>query len=147
IAPRVGSDWKGWVNKLRNSPGAIKHYLPNGGAPAEGDVMKLPALAETLKAIAKNGPRAFYEGPIAEDMAATLAACGSVLTVEDFARHRGEEQTPISTNYRGLDLVEMPPNGQGLTALVLLNILENFDIAALDPLSADRFHLQLEAAR
>jgi gamma-glutamyltranspeptidase/glutathione hydrolase len=147
VAPRVASDWKGWVGKLGNSPGAAKHYLPNGGAPAEGDVIKLPALAETLKAVAKSGPRAFYEGPIAEDMAATLAAIGSVLTPEDFARHRGEAVTPISTNYRGVDLVEIPPNTQGLTALVTLNILENFDLASLEALGPDRFHLMLEAAR
>jgi gamma-glutamyltranspeptidase/glutathione hydrolase len=147
VAPRVASDWKGWVGKLGNSPGATKHYMRNGGAPAEGDVIKLPALAETLKAIAKNGPRAFYEGPIAQDMAATLAAMGSVLTPEDFARHRGEAVTPISTNYRGIDLVEIPPNTQGLTALVTLNILENFDLSSLEALGPDRFHLMLEAAR
>jgi len=147
VAPRVASDWKNWIAKLGNSAGATKHYLPNGGVPAEGDVMKLPALAETLKAIAKNGPKAFYEGPIADDMAATLAAKGSVLTVEDFAKHRGEAVTPISTSYRGVDLVEIPPNTQGLTALVTLNILENFDLAALDALGPDRFHLMLEAAR
>ncbi len=147
VAPRVASDWAKQIGKLGNSPGATRHYLFDGKSPTEGDVIKLPALAATLKAIAKDGPRAFYEGAIAEDMVATLQARGSVLTVEDFARHRGEAQEPISTNYRGLDLVEMPPNGQGLTALVLLNILENFDMAALDPLGADRFHLMLEAAR
>ncbi len=147
IASRVSFDWHKQVGKLGNSAGATRNYLFNGQAPAEGDVIKLPALAATLKAIAKDGPRAFYEGPIAEDMVATLNAQGSVLSLEDFAKHRGEEQTPISTNYRGLDLVELPPNGQGLTALVLLNILENFDLASLDPVGADRFHLQIEAAR
>jgi gamma-glutamyltranspeptidase/glutathione hydrolase len=147
VAPRVASDWKGWVGKLRNSAGATRHYLPNGGVPAEGDVMKLPALAETLKAIAKDGAKAFYEGPIAEDMASTLAEKGSVLTVEDFAKHRGEAVVPISTNYRGVDLVEIPPNTQGLTALVTLNILENFDLASMEALGPDRFHLMLEAAR
>src|SRR2546423_9623819 len=80
-------------------------------------------------------------------MQAALAGLGSVLTAEDFARHRGEAVTPISTNYRGIDLVEIPPNTQGLTALVTLNILENFDLSALDPLGPDRFHLMLEAAR
>ena len=80
-------------------------------------------------------------------MAATLAARGSFLTADDFARHRGDVVTPISANYRGLDLVEIPPNGQGLTALVMLNILENFDLKALDPLGPERFHLVLEAAR
>src|SRR5207237_82980 len=103
--------------------GATRDYRFNGRAPEEGDIVKVPALAATLKAIAKDGPRAFYEGPIAEDMASTLAALGSVLTAEDFARHRGEAVTPISTNYRGVDLVEIPPNTQGLTALVTLNIL------------------------
>jgi gamma-glutamyltranspeptidase / glutathione hydrolase len=147
VAPRIAADWAGWVGKLGNSAGATKHYLSGGRAPAEGDIVKLPALAETLKAIAKDGPRAFYEGPIARDMVATLQAAGSVLTEEDFARHRGEAQTPISTNYRGIDLLELPPNTQGLTALVMLNILEHFDLAALAPLGPDRFHLMLEAAR
>ena len=147
VAPRVASDWSKAVGKLAADPGATRHFLPGGHAPAEGDVMKFPALAATLKAIAKDGPRAFYEGPIAQDMVKTLAARGSVLTADDFARHHGEVQTPISTNYRGLDLAELPPNGQGLTALVLLNILEHFDMAALDPLGPDRFHLMLEAAR
>src|SRR4029079_1554910 len=147
VAARVASDWKALVGKLGNSPGATRHYLSNGRAPEEGDIVKLPALAATLKAIAKDGPRAFYEGPIAKDMAATLAALGSVLTAEDFARHRGEAVTPISTNYRGVDLVEIPPNTQGLTALIALNILENFDLGTLEPLGPDRFHLMLEAAR
>jgi gamma-glutamyltranspeptidase/glutathione hydrolase len=147
VASRVANDWKGLVGKLGNSAGATKHYLPNGRAPAEGDIVRLPALAETLKAIAKSGPRAFYQGPIADDMAATLAAAGSVLTAEDFAKHRGEAVTPISTNYRGVDLIEIPPNTQGLTALVTLNVLENFDLASLDALGPDRFHLMLEAAR
>jgi gamma-glutamyltranspeptidase/glutathione hydrolase len=116
-------------------------------APALGDIVRLPALAATLRAIAALGPRAFYEGPIAEDIVATVKARGSFLTTEDLARHCGDLVTPIAANYRGLDILELPPSGQGLTALVLLNILENFDLAALDPLSAERFHLALEAAR
>ncbi len=147
VAPRVAWDWKRYVGKLAADPGAAKYFLFNGAPPNEGDVIRFPALAATLKAIAAKGARAFYEGAIAEDMAATLAARGSFLTAEDFAAHRGEAVTPISTNYRGLDLVEIPPNGQGLTALVMLNILENFDLAALDPTGPERFHLVLEAAR
>jgi gamma-glutamyltranspeptidase/glutathione hydrolase len=147
VAARVALDWAGLVAKLGNSPGATRHYLFDGKAPAEGDVVKLPALAETLKAIAREGARAFYEGPIAQDMVTTLAERGSVLTSEDFARHRGEVVTPISTNYRGIDLVEIPPNTQGLTALVTLNVLENFDLPALESLGPERFHLMLEAAR
>jgi gamma-glutamyltranspeptidase/glutathione hydrolase len=147
VAARVAWDWAAVTEKLARDPGATRHYLFDGRAPAEGDVVKLPALARTLKAIAAQGPRAFYEGPIAEEIAATVSARGSFLDVEDFARHRGEEAVPISGNYRGLDILELPPNGQGLTALVLLNILERFDLGALDPADPERFHIALEAAR
>jgi len=147
VAARIAWDWAREVGKLRADAGAARHFLFDGSAPAEGDVVKLPALARTLRTIAAKGPRAFYEGPIADDIVATVAARGSFLTAEDLARHRGEVVAPISTNYRGLDVLELPPNTQGLTALVLLNILERFDLAALDPLGPDRFHLALEAAR
>ena len=147
VAARVAWDWARYVAKLKADRGASRHYLFGGAAPREGDVIRFPALASTLKAIAKNGARGFYEGEIAEDMAATLAARKSFLAVEDFATHRGEAVTPIATNYRGVDFLEIPPNGQGLTALAMLNILENFDLARLDPLGSDRFHLVLEAAR
>ncbi len=147
VAARVAWDWQRHVGKLKADPGASNHYLFNGGAPKEGDVVRFAALATTLKTIAAKGARAFYEGEIADDMAKTLETRNSFLTAEDFSRHRGDAVEPISTNYRGLDLVEIPPNGQGLTALVMLNILENFDVASLDPLGAERFHLALEVAR
>jgi gamma-glutamyltranspeptidase / glutathione hydrolase len=147
IAPRVAYDWALAAPRLARDAGAARHYLPVGEAPAVGDVMRFPALAATLSAIAKEGPRALYEGPIAEDIAATVQAKGGFLAASDLAAHRGETAEPISTNYRGLDVVELPPNGQGLTALVMLNILERFDLAALDPAGAERFHIVLEAAR
>jgi gamma-glutamyltranspeptidase / glutathione hydrolase len=147
VAARIAWDWGRAVAHLSADAGAARHYLHAGRAPAEGDVVKLPALAQTLKIIAAQGPRAFYEGPIADDMVATVSARGSLLTAQDFAEHHGEVVTPITTNYRGLDVFELPPNTQGLTALVLLNILEGFDLAALDPLGPDRIHLALEAAR
>jgi gamma-glutamyltranspeptidase/glutathione hydrolase len=147
VAQRVAWDWARRIGKLAADPGARQHYLVDGKAPQQGDVLRAPALATTLRAIAAKGARAFYVGEIAEDMVATLAARGSFLTLADFANHHGEQVTPISTNYRGLDLTEIPPNGQGITALVLLNILENFDLAALDATGPDRFHLMLEAAR
>jgi gamma-glutamyltranspeptidase / glutathione hydrolase len=147
IAARIAWDWAQAVGKLRADVGAARHLLFHGRAPAEGDVVRLPALAQSLKAIAAQGPRVFYKGPLAQDMVATVAARGSFLTTEDFARHRGEEAVPLATNYRGLDVLELPPNTQGLTALVLLNILERFDLKALDPLGTDRFHIALEAAR
>ena len=147
VASRIASDWAQMVAKLRADIGAARHYLFDGCAPKEGDIVKLPALAQSLATIAAKGPRAFYEGPIAQDMVATVAGRGSLLTGEDFAHHRGEVVTPITTNYRGLDVLELPPNSQGLTALVLLDVLERFDLAALDPLGPDRFHIALEAAR
>jgi gamma-glutamyltranspeptidase/glutathione hydrolase len=147
IAPRVAYDWAMAADRLRADPGAARHYLPNGRAPAEGDMMRLPALAATLQRIASGGPKAFYQGDIAADIVATLKAHGSFLTEEDFAAHLGEAVEPISSNYRGHDVVELPPNGQGMAALVLLNILERFDMAGLDPVGAERFHLALEAGR
>jgi gamma-glutamyltranspeptidase/glutathione hydrolase len=146
VAPRVAHDWTFAVEKLQADPGASRHYLVDGKAPAAGDIMRFPALAATLKAIAARGPKAFYEAAAA-DIVATLAPRGSWLTPDDFARHCGEEVTAISSNYRGLDVVELPPSGQGLVALVLLNILENFDLAKRAPDGAERLHLALEAAR
>ena len=147
ISARVAFDWARFIPRLQADPGCSKYYLFGGAPPKEGDVIKLPALAQTLKTIAAKGARAFYEGEISDDIVATVAARGSLLTAEDFANHKGEVVAPISTNYRGLDLLELPPNGQGLTALVMLNILENFDLKKLDPLGPERFHLMLEAAR
>jgi gamma-glutamyltranspeptidase/glutathione hydrolase len=147
VASRIAWDWSQMVAKLRSDAGAASHFLFQGRAPAEGDVVKLPALARTLRAIAAGGPNAFYEGPVAQDMVATVAARSSFLTLEDFARHRGEAVAPITSNYRGLDILELPPNTQGLTALVLLNILERFDLPALDPLGPEHLHIALESAR
>jgi gamma-glutamyltranspeptidase/glutathione hydrolase len=147
VAQRVAWDWERHVAKLKADAATATHYLVDGKAPKEGDVVRFPALAQTLKTVATKGARAFYEGAIAEDIVATVSARGSFLTRDDFANHRGDIVEPISTHYRGLDLVEIPPNGQGITALVMLNILENFDLAALDPYGPERFHLVLEAAR
>lgn len=147
VASRIAFEWAKHQARLAADPGSNRHFLFGGRTPAEGDVIKFPALAATMKTIAAKGWRAFYEGEIAEDIVKTLAARGSFLAEEDFAGHRGEVVAPISANYRGLDILELPPNGQGLTALVMLNILENFDMAGLDPLGPERFHIVLEAAR
>jgi gamma-glutamyltranspeptidase/glutathione hydrolase len=147
IAARVAFDWGRFVTRLKSDAGTAKHYLFNGASPKEGDIVSLPALAKTLKAIAAKGSRAIYDGEIADDMAATLAAHGSLITADDIAGHKGEVVKPIGSNYRGLDVLELPPNGQGITALVMLNILENFDMKSLEALGPERFHLMLEAAR
>src|SRR5690349_5266345 len=147
VAPRVATDWDRYGDVLRRDPGASRHLLLNGRPPTAGDRMKYPALAAVLRAVAAGGPKAFYEGAAAADIVATLSARGSFLRTEDFARHQGDVVEPISANYRGLDVVELPPNNQGVAALVLLNILERFDLAALEPGGAERLHIQLEAAR
>lgn len=147
VAPRVALDWERYGDVLRRDPGASRHFLLNGRPPTAGDRMKYPALAGVLRAVAAGGPKAFYQGAAAEDIVATLSPRGSFLTREDFARHQGDLVEPISSNYRGLDVVELPPNNQGVAALVLLNILERFDLAALDPGGPERLHIQLEAAR
>ena len=147
VPPRIAFDWSLNAERLRKDKGATSHYLPGGQPPAVGDVMKLPALAETLKKIAAGGARAFYDTDIAQDIVDTIAPRGNTLAASDFAAHRGEEATPISSSYRGLEIVELPPNGQGVAALVLLNILERFDMGALDPFGAERAHIALEASR
>ncbi len=147
VPPRVQLDWSLAQAKLAADPVTARIYLPGGKAPALGDVVRFPALAGTLRKIAKGGAQAFYRGDIAADIVATLQARGGFLTVEDFAAHRGEEAPPISTSYRGLDVIEIPPNGQGVAALLLLNMLECFAFSSLDPLSTNRLHILLEAGR
>jgi len=147
VQPRVAHDWAVTEAKLRKHAATSRVYLPNGEVPKVGDVVRFPALAATLRKIASEGARAFYEGEIADDIVTTLASLGGVLTMKDFAAHRGDVVTPISTNYRGLEVVELPPNGQGLAALILLNILERFDIASLEPGSPEEMHLLIEAGR
>jgi gamma-glutamyltranspeptidase / glutathione hydrolase len=146
VAPRIAHDWMLAESMLRADRGASRHFLIDGKAPAAGDVMRFPALAATLKAIAARGPKAFYDDAAA-DIVATLAPRGSWLTRDDFAAHRGDPATAISSDYRGLDIVELPPNGQGLVALVMLNILENFNLAKIAADGAERLHIALEAAR
>lgn len=147
VAPRVQLDWSLAADRLRRHAATTKHFLPGGGVPAIGDRIAFPALAATLRLIAKQGPRGFYDSEVTQDIVETVRALGSVLETSDFAAHRGDLAPPISTTYRGLDVVELPPNGQGLAALVLLNIIERFDMKALDPAGAERFHILLEAAR
>lgn len=147
VHPRVAFDWAGSAEQLAKDDGAAKHYLVSGAAPRAGAVMHLPALADTLEKIAKHGAKAFYQGEVAEDIVATLHAKGSPMTLDDLAAHRGTVETPISTRYRDINVLELPPNGQGITALIMLNILENFDLQRLGPSSAARMHLGVEAAR
>jgi len=146
VAPRVGSDWARDVETLRRDPATRKAYLPKGKPPRVGDRIAFPALAKALSAIAKHGPDPFYRGWIAADMVRRLRAEGGLHRMEDFARHRGDYNAPVATGYRGAKVWECPPPGQGLTALLMLNILSQFP-AGDDALSAERCHLQIEAGK
>ena len=115
--------------------------------PAPGTVLRFPKLAETLRRVAEGGADAFYAGEIATAMVATLTDLGGRHSVEDFAAWQPQLVTPITTRYRGVDVHQIPPNGQGIMVSMMLNVLEGFDHAAMDPLGADRFHLQIEAYR
>ncbi|WP_374367025.1 gamma-glutamyltransferase [Dongia sp.] len=149
VAPRVAYDWAQEEEKLRRDAAAAGSYLKNGKAPAISDKIALPLLAKTLREIADKGPAGFYQGWVAEDIVAACKALGGLHEMEDFARHKGDYVKPIATEYKGVKLWECPPPGQGLTALLMLNILTAFgpEKAGSDPLGADRFHLQLEAAK
>lgn len=149
VAPRVAYDWAQEEEKLRRDDAAAGSYLVAGHAPKVGDRHRLPLLAKTLREIASKGADGFYQGWVAEDMVAAINAQGGLHSLEDFARHRGDYVTPIATDYRHVKLWECPPPGQGLTALLMLNILSAIgtEHAGNDPLGTDRLHLQLEAAK
>ncbi len=147
VHARVRFDWLRVADLLDRSPESRAVFLPYGRVPDEGEVHRQPALAETLSKLASGGRKAFYEGEIAEAMTSTLKAHGGLHDLEDFAAVRGEFVTPIHTNYRGVRVHQIPPNNQGLTALVMLNVLEGFDLGALAPLSAERTHLEIETGR
>jgi gamma-glutamyltranspeptidase/glutathione hydrolase len=145
VAPRVAHDWISSAAVLKDH--ARTHYLPGGSAPAMGTLFRAPGQAEVLRRMAKDGARAFYEGEVAEDMLAALNHAGGTHSAADFESYRGAPALPISGFYKGRELVEHPPNGQGATAILMLNILAQFDIAAMDRLGAARVHLEAEATK
>jgi gamma-glutamyltranspeptidase/glutathione hydrolase len=147
VTQRTSVDWLMAVEKLQKNKAASDIYLNNGKPPAAGTVWRLPKLAATLKAIAKHGRAAFYEGELAEQMAESLRAAGGLHEADDFAATSGNFVTPIQTEYQGHHVHQIPPNGQGITALIMLNILKRFDLDGLDPNGAQRLHLEAEAAR
>lgn len=145
IAPRVAFDWTEAAKALH--PNAQKHYLINGKVPKAGEIFRAPGQAEVLRRVAKDGISAFYSGEIADDMLASLRALGGVHTAEDFASAASFPSDPVSGTYKGTELFEHPPNGQGATAILLLNILKHFDIAAMDPFGTERTHIEAEATK
>jgi gamma-glutamyltranspeptidase/glutathione hydrolase len=146
IAPRAHRDWAAQAALLGRDPNAGRIFLQDGKAPPIGSLHRQPDLADTLQAVAEGGERAFYEGPVAADMVESLRALGGLHTLEDFAATRGEYVDPIRTTFRGHEVWECPPNGQGIIALMILNILSRFE-AKGDPLDVDRLHVEVEATR
>ncbi|HPE26705.1 gamma-glutamyltransferase family protein [Albidovulum sp.] len=145
VAPRVAFDWPEAETRL--SGAARGFYLDQGKALCVGQVFRSPGQAEVLRRIASEGRAGFYSGEVAEDMVASLKAAGGSHTLEDFAATACAYTDPVSGSYRDHDLVEHPPNGQGATAILMLNILSHFDLPSLDPLGAARAHLEAEATR
>lgn len=139
--------WNRSVPVLEKWPGFTEQMTHAGKAPKEGDVWKNPNLANTLKLIAKEGRDAFYKGKIAHTIADYMQAHGGHLSYEDLASHTGEWVEPVSSNYRGYDIWELPPNGQGIAALQILNILEQFNVRSMRLDSADYVHLFTEAKK
>lgn len=132
---------------LQEFPNIKEVYMPKGKAPAKGEVFKNPLLANTLEKIAKGGRNEFYRGSIARDIDAFMKKQGGFLTYEDLSRHHSEWVEPVNTTYRGFDVWELPPNGQGIAALQILNILEGFDIAEMGFGSAEYVHTFTEAKK
>jgi gamma-glutamyltranspeptidase/glutathione hydrolase len=137
-----------WVAKsLLNQPGYRETYLPNGVAPKVGDTFRNPALAHSLREVAAHGRDAFYNGPMTETMVKFLDAQGGTHTLEDFKDFQPEWVDPVSTTYRGWTVYELPPNGQGLAALSMLNIMEQFPMGQYGHNSADALHVMIEAKK
>ncbi|HRN49967.1 MAG TPA: gamma-glutamyltransferase family protein [Anaerolineales bacterium] len=147
VAPLTSYFWgRGAANQLASAPNGAE-LLIEGRAPQPGELFRNPGLARTLRVLAEGGARAFYEGEIAEAIVAVLAEAGGVMSAADLAGHHSTWDEPIHAEYRGYRVWECPPNGQGLAALLALNILEHFTLAGQDPLGAERWHLMIEAMR
>src|SRR5450755_1288132 len=139
---------RGWITQaLLNKPGYRETYMPGGVRPRLGDVFKNPALGESLRQIAAKGRDGYYKGKMAENLVKFLQAQGGAHTLEDFAEFEPEWVEPISTTYRGWQVFELPPNGQGVAALSMLNIMENFPLKDYGPNSAAALHVMIEAKK
>ena len=140
--------WQQYAYRLDASPNGSELLLDGGRAPSAGDIFRNPGLASVFKDLANHGKAGFYESWIAESIVKGLTeAGGGYMTAEDLKEHYNTQDGPIHTNYRGYDVYEMPPNGQGITALVALNILEGFDISKCEYGSAEHLHYLIEGLR
>lgn len=139
--------WQSNSRSLQKYPGFAEIYMPGGKAPAKGEIFKNPYLANTLEKIGKEGRDVFYRGEMAEKIVKYLRENGGFFTMKDFEDHHSDWVEPVSTNYRGYDVWELPPNGQGIATLQMLNILENFDLKSMGFGSTDYMHLFIEAKK
>jgi gamma-glutamyltranspeptidase/glutathione hydrolase len=144
VSERISAGWQRSEAKLSRDREAARVYLP---APKVGDVHRQPDLARTFRTVAEGGAQAFYHGVLAEKIAAYVQSKGGYLTQDDLALHTATWETPIRTTYRDVEVLEHPPNGQGLAALVALNIVEGYDMADMDYFDPARWHLMIEAMR
>ena len=147
VSEIISGQWKASERKLSADPSAAATFLPDGHAPAPGEVFANPKLAATLDVIARGGRDAFYKGPIARAIVADMKQRDGLLDERDFAEHRADWIEPISTTYRGYQVYELPPNTQGFLVLEMLNILEGFDLKAMGHNSAEYLHALVEAKR
>ena len=138
-------EWPAWLDAAGSNLASV--YRPNGRVPQFGEVFRNPLLAQTYRQIAEGGAAAFYEGEIAERIVAKSAELGGEMSLRDLTNHSANWVTPVSTNYRGYDVWELPPNSQGITVLQMLNLLEHFELSALEPNSAEHLHLLIEAKK
>jgi gamma-glutamyltranspeptidase/glutathione hydrolase len=139
--------WADSARKLRQDTNATATFLPKGRAPRAGEIFRNPDLAWSLKQIAEHGRKAFYEGAVAKRILARSKELGGTLTAEDLASFSGAWVEPISTTYHGWTVCELPPNGQGIAALIMLNQMESFPLAEFGPGSANALHVMIEAKK
>ena len=139
--------WAGGARVFKDQPGFAATFLPLGRAPRQGELFKNPGLADTLQRIANEGRSGFYQGHVARSMAQFVQEHGGFLTEKDLAEHRSEWVEPVSTTYRGYTVWELPPNGQGIAALQMLNVLEGFELRKFGFGSADHLHAFVEAKK
>ncbi len=147
VSERIAHQWSRSHDKMSVHPDSKRVWLPHGRAPRAGKLFQNPEFAQTLQTIAEQGYDAFYTGDIARQIAATVQADGGFLTPDDLRNYQAEWVEPISVNYKNFTFHEIPPNGQGLTALLALNIAQGFDLAALGYGTADYYHALMEAIK
>lgn len=147
VSEVIAHYWNSNSRSLQRFPGFKEIYMPGGKAPAKGEVFKNPYLANTLELIAQKGRDVFYKGEIAEKIVKYVREQGGFFSMRDFEEHTSEWVEPVSVNYRGYDIWELPPNGQGIATLQILNIMENYDVAKMGFGSAEYIHLFLEAKK